>query len=171
MSFWLGLAATPGRGDDGTEAAAPAKNPYPGLGDAPPIDGGVEWLNTSGEIRLEDLRGKVVILDFWTYCCINCIHVLPDLKFLEQKYPDQLVVIGVHAPKFDNEHSSENIRNAILRYEIEHPVINDARMAVARQFAFNSWPRSWSSTRRASTSAERPARGSANCSTMWSANS
>ena len=83
---------------------------------------------------------KVVLLDFWTYCCINCIHVLPDLKFLEEKYADQLVVIGVHAAKFDNEKESENIRQAIMRYEIEHPVVNDANMVIARKYFFNSWP-------------------------------
>lgn len=130
-------------GDDAGQkpaAEAPAENPYPGRFPAPSLDGGVEWLNTSGEISLRDLRGKVVLLDFWTYCCINCIHVLPDLKYLERKYPHELVVIGVHAAKFDNEKDTQNIREAILRYEIEHPVINDARMTVARKYAFNSWP-------------------------------
>src|SRR5262245_7245393 len=58
----------------------PKANPFPGRFPAPSLDGGVEWLNTTGEISLKDLRGKVVILDFWTYCCINCMHVLPDLK-------------------------------------------------------------------------------------------
>ncbi len=65
------------------------ENPFPGRFPAPSLDGGTEWLNTSGEVTLKDLRGKVVILDFWTYCCINCMHVLPDLKFLEQKYPQR----------------------------------------------------------------------------------
>ncbi|QDT31559.1 thioredoxin-like domain-containing protein [Thalassoglobus polymorphus] len=116
------------------------ENPFPGRFPAPSIDGGTAWLNCSGPISLEDLRGKIVLLDFWTYCCINCIHVLPDLKFLEQKYPDQLVVIGVHSAKFDNEKESENIREAVVRYEIEHPVVNDANMVIARKYAFNSWP-------------------------------
>jgi thiol-disulfide isomerase/thioredoxin len=130
------------RGDDADPADPAAGDEYrfPGRFDAPELDGGVEWLNTTGEISMRELRGKVVILDFWTYCCINCIHVLPDLKYLEDKYRDQLVVIGVHAPKFDNEKDTENIREAILRYEIEHPVINDARMTVARKYAFSSWP-------------------------------
>ncbi len=65
------------------------------------LSGGVEWLNASGEIQVKDLRGKVVLFDFWTYCCINCMHVLPDLKYLEHKYPKELVVIGVHSAKFD----------------------------------------------------------------------
>lgn len=121
------------------QAAAP-ENPFPGRFPAPSLDGGVEWLNTSAPIELKELRGKIVLLDFWTYCCINCMHVLPDLKYLEKKYDKQLVVIGVHAAKFSNEKESENIRRAILRYEIEHPVINDANMVVARKYQFSSWP-------------------------------
>ncbi len=107
---------------------------------APELDGGVGWLNTSGPIRLRDLRGKIVILDFWTLCCINCIHTLPDLAKLEKKYPNQLVVIGVHTAKFENEKNSESIRKAILRYEISHPVVNDANMKIWRAYAVNSWP-------------------------------
>src|SRR5205823_8956811 len=84
---------------------------------APELEGGVAWLNTSGPVTLRDLRGKFVLLDFWTLCCINCIHTLPDLARLEKKYPNQLVVVGVHSAKFDNERNSESIRKAILRYE------------------------------------------------------
>ncbi len=142
-----GAPLSTARGDDAPAAPTPpsapevpAENPYPGRFPAPSLDGGVEWLNTAGEIRLQDLRGKIVLLDFWTYCCINCIHVLPDLKFLEEKYADQIAVIGVHAAKFDNEKRTENIREAILRYEIAHPVVNDAEMIIARKYAFNSWP-------------------------------
>jgi thiol-disulfide isomerase/thioredoxin len=120
-------AADEAAGDDD----APTENPFPGLGPAPSLDGGTEWLNTAEEIQLRQLRGKIVLLDFWTYCCINCLHVLPDLKFLEQKYADQLVVIGVHAYKFENEKEAENIRQAILRYEIEHPVVNDSEKIIA----------------------------------------
>src|SRR5690606_8311258 len=98
-----------------TSAQEPGENPFPGQFRAPSLEGGTEWLNTSGPISLQGLRGKIVLLDFWTYCCINCIHVLPDLKYLEQKYADQLVVIGVHSAKFENEKESENIRHAILR--------------------------------------------------------
>src|SRR3990167_9023192 len=64
----------------------------------------MEWLNTGGKpVRLADLRGKMVLLDFWTYCCINCMHVIPELKKLEARYPNNLVVIGVHSAKFLNE--------------------------------------------------------------------
>ncbi len=107
---------------------------------APELEGGVAWLNTAGPVRLKDLRGKVVVLDFWTLCCINCIHTLPDLARLEKKYPNELVVIGVHSRKFDNEKSTESIRKAILRYEISHPVVNDADMAIWDAYGVNSWP-------------------------------
>lgn len=116
------------------------ENPFPKAFPAPDLEGGVEWLNVGGPISMKDLRGKVVILDFWTFCCINCMHVLPDLKYLEQRYGKELVVIGVHSAKFDNEKETGNIRKAILRYEIEHPVINDANMTVWRKFQINSWP-------------------------------
>jgi sugar lactone lactonase YvrE len=89
---------------------------------------------------MKDLRGKVVVLDFWTLCCINCIHTLPDLARLEKKYPNELVVIGVHSAKFDNEKSTESIRKAVLRYEISHPVVNDAHMRIWDNFGANSWP-------------------------------
>ncbi len=127
------------------KAKAPAdneepENPFPKRFPAPSLEGGSEWLNTAGEITLKDLRGKVVLLDFWTYCCINCMHVLPDLAYLEKKFPNELVVIGVHSAKFDNEKDSANIRQAIMRYEIEHPVINDNEMTVWRKFRANAWP-------------------------------
>jgi thiol-disulfide isomerase/thioredoxin/DNA-binding beta-propeller fold protein YncE len=107
---------------------------------APELEGGVAWLNTAGPVHLKDLRGKVVLLDFWTLCCINCIHTLPDLARLEKKYADQLVVVGVHSAKFDNEKNSESIRKAILRYEIGHPVVNDANMKIWRAYGVQSWP-------------------------------
>ncbi|HLJ95689.1 MAG TPA: thioredoxin-like domain-containing protein, partial [Gemmataceae bacterium] len=82
----------------------------------------------------------IVLLDFWTLCCINCIHTLPDLAKLEKKYPNELVVIGVHSAKYDNEKNSESIRKAILRYEITHPVANDANMKIWQAYGVNSWP-------------------------------
>ena len=108
---------------------------------APELTGGVAWLNTAGPVSLKkDLKGKVVVLDFWTLCCINCIHTLPDLAKLEKKYPNELVVIGVHSPKFENEKETKSIRNAILRYEIKHPVVNDADHKIWDAFGANSWP-------------------------------
>jgi thiol-disulfide isomerase/thioredoxin len=83
---------------------------------APELSGGRGWLNTDKPLSLAGLKGKVVLLDFWTYGCINCIHIIPDLKKLEAKYPNELVVIGVHSAKFDNEKETEIIRRIIMRY-------------------------------------------------------
>ncbi|QDT36466.1 thioredoxin-like domain-containing protein [Stratiformator vulcanicus] len=116
------------------------QNPFPNAEPAPSLEGGKAWLNTNEPLSLEKLKGKVVLLDFWTYCCINCIHVLPDLEYLEKKYAQELVVVGVHSAKFENEKETDAIRDAILRYEIEHPVINDADMKVWRKFGARSWP-------------------------------
>ena len=77
-------------------------------------------------LELAALKGKAVLLDFWTYGCINCIHIIPDLKKLEAMYARHLVVIGVHSAKFETEKEVDNIRSAVLRYEIAHPVVNDA---------------------------------------------
>ena len=116
--------------------ALPAKRPA-----APDLDGGVAWLNSAGPLSIKkDLKGKVVVLDFWTLCCINCIHILPDLAKLEAKYPNELVVVGVHSPKFDNEKDTASIKKAISRYEIKHPVVNDAERKIWERFEVDSWP-------------------------------
>lgn len=107
---------------------------------APEFEGGKGWLNTDRPLKMAELRGKIVVLDFWTYCCINCIHLIPELKKLEKKYDKELVVIGVHSAKFKNEKDSENIRQAILRYEIEHPVVNDSEFEIWSQYTAHSWP-------------------------------
>ncbi len=107
---------------------------------APSLEGGVGWINTAEPIDLKDLKGKFVVLDFWTYCCINCIHVLPELKKLERAYPNELVVIGVHSAKFEGEQDSQNITDAVLRYEIEHPVVNDANHKIWNKYGVQSWP-------------------------------
>ena len=107
---------------------------------APEITGGRGWLNTDKPLSIAALKGKFVLLDFWTYGCINCIHIIPDLKKLEAKYANQLVVIGVHSAKFQNEKETENIRRIILRYEIEHPVYNDADFNVWQEYGVRAWP-------------------------------
>ncbi|XP_031255794.1 protein SUPPRESSOR OF QUENCHING 1, chloroplastic-like [Pistacia vera] len=97
----------------------------------------LDWLNTAPLQFRRDLKGKVVVLDFWTYCCINCMHVLPDLEFLEKKYKDKpFTVVGVHSAKFDNEKDLEAIRNAVLRYGITHPAIpsQSARRALFEHY-------------------------------------
>jgi thiol-disulfide isomerase/thioredoxin len=107
---------------------------------APELEGGVAWLNTGKPLSLKDLKGKIVLLDFWTLCCINCIHIMPDLARLEKKYANELVVIGVHSAKFENEKNSESIRKAILRYDIKHPVVNDADQKIWNAYDCSSWP-------------------------------
>jgi DNA-binding beta-propeller fold protein YncE len=107
---------------------------------APEITGGRGWLNTDRPLSIAALKGKFILLDFWTYGCINCIHIIPDLKKLEAKYANQLVVIGVHSAKFKNEKETENIRRIILRYELEHPVYNDADFKVWQSYGVRAWP-------------------------------
>ncbi len=126
--------------ESANENAIEPEHPFPRRISIPDFPKDMEWLNTSGPLRKQDLKGKFVILDFWTYCCINCIHILPELKKLERKYPAQLVVIGVHSAKFETEKESKNIEEAILRYEIEHPVVNDAEHRIWNTYGVSSWP-------------------------------
>jgi thiol-disulfide isomerase/thioredoxin len=102
---------------------------------------GRAWLNTGGrDITLKDLRGKIVILDFWTFCCINCLHVLDELRPLEEKYADVLVIIGVHSPKFEHEKDPAALRAAVERYGVHHPVLDDPAMEMWQQYAAKAWP-------------------------------
>jgi thiol-disulfide isomerase/thioredoxin len=107
---------------------------------APELTGAIEWFNVPAPLTLKGLRGKVVLLDFWTYGCINCMHILPDLKRLEDKYADELVVIGIHSAKFTNERVSDNLRRIIVRYDITHPVANDADFAIGKAYGARAWP-------------------------------
>lgn len=122
------------------DALEGVRNPFPRQIDIPDFPEDMQWLNTGGPLRKRDLKGKFVILDFWTYCCINCMHILPELKKLEKAYPNQLVVIGVHSAKFEAEKGTRNIEEAILRYEIEHPVVNDHEHQIWNMFGIQSWP-------------------------------
>ncbi|MEX2188350.1 MAG: thioredoxin-like domain-containing protein [Pirellulales bacterium] len=136
-------AATEAPAEEEPAADAPPEGddfPFPNRIKSPSLDGGVGWINTAGPIDIKDLKGKFVILDFWTYCCINCMHVLPELKKLERAYPKNIVVIGVHSAKFETEKDTKNIEEAVLRYEIEHPVINDANSVLFRKFGATGWP-------------------------------
>ncbi|TCK18153.1 thiol-disulfide isomerase/thioredoxin [Thiogranum longum] len=107
---------------------------------APELPDNLDWFNTDEPLTLASQRGKVVLLDFWTYCCINCMHVLPDLLYLENKYPDSLTVIGMHSPKFENEHVGEQVQKAINRHHIRHPVANDPRFQMWRAYGIKAWP-------------------------------
>lgn len=108
---------------------------------APDFPPGFTWLNTDHPLTLKELRGRVVLLDFWTYCCINCQHILPDLAYLEQKYAEApFTVIGVHSAKFENEQEPANIRDAILRHGIQHPVVVDEDHAIWEAYGVRGWP-------------------------------
>ena len=104
------------------------------------LDGGVAWLNTAGPIKLRELKGKIVVLDFWTFCCINCHHVLPDLAKLEEKYKNEIVVIGVHTPKFVAERDVANVRQKVREYGIKHPVVCDSDQVIWNHFGVSGWP-------------------------------
>lgn len=122
------------------ETEAPAFT-YAGTVPAPDFPTGLEWLNVDRPLSLaRDLRGKIVILDFWTLGCINCIHIIPDLEKLEAEFADSLVVIGVHSAKFSTEGELDSIRQAVLRYGLEHPVVNDSGFAIWNTFGARAWP-------------------------------
>ncbi len=99
------------------------------------------WLNTKEPLSIASLRGNIIVLDFWTYCCINCIHMAEELKKVEERYRDKpVVVIGVHSAKFANEQDSRNIESAIERYGISHPVIVDESMRIWKDYGAQGWP-------------------------------
>jgi thiol-disulfide isomerase/thioredoxin len=99
------------------------------------------WLNTGGrEVTLAGLRGKVVLLDFWTFCCINCLHVLDELRPLEQRFTDVLVTVGVHSPKFEHEADPDALAAAVERYGVHHPVLDDPDLTTWKQYAVKAWP-------------------------------
>lgn len=112
------------------------KGKYP----APEIDTPYGWLNTDKSWTIDDFKGRVVLLDFWTFGCINCQHIIPDLRKLEKEFANELVVIGVHSAKFYSERANKNIRKAILKFGIEHPVVNDAKFKVWQSYGINAWP-------------------------------
>jgi thiol-disulfide isomerase/thioredoxin len=99
------------------------------------------WLNTGGKaLTLADLRGRIVLLDFWTFCCVNCLHVIDELRPLEERYADVLVIIGVHSPKFEHEKDADALAAAVERYGVHHPVLDDPDMAMWDQYAARAWP-------------------------------
>ncbi|RZU30096.1 alkyl hydroperoxide reductase subunit AhpC [Streptomyces sp. BK022] len=108
---------------------------------APELVGKGGWLNTGDQqYTLSDLRGRIVILDFWTFCCINCLHVLDELRELEERHRDTVVVVGVHSPKFVHEAEHQAVVDAVERYGVEHPVLDDPELATWKQYAVRAWP-------------------------------
>ncbi|MFI6049669.1 NHL domain-containing thioredoxin family protein [Streptomyces violascens] len=126
--------------------AAPAPTPAPAPRKrarvrAPELIGKGGWLNTGGkELKLADFRGRTLILDFWTFCCINCLHVLDELRELEEKHRDTVVIVGVHSPKFVHEAEHQAVVDAVERYGVEHPVLDDPELATWKQYAVRAWP-------------------------------
>ncbi|WP_439897880.1 NHL domain-containing thioredoxin family protein [Cellulomonas humilata] len=99
------------------------------------------WLNTGGRtVTLADLRGKIFILDFWTFCCINCLHVLDELRELEEQHRDVLVIVGVHSPKFVHEADPVALAAAVERYEVHHPVLDDPQLVTWSAYTARAWP-------------------------------
>lgn len=108
---------------------------------APELTGAGGWLNTGGRaLTRADLRGKIVILDFWTFCCLNCLHVLAELRPLEEKYRDVLVIVGVHSPKFPHEADHQALTDAVARYDVRHPVLDDPQLRTWQEYAVRAWP-------------------------------
>ncbi len=128
--------------DSTPQGESAVESRYAGRSDlpAPEFPTGLDWINVPAPLTIESLRGKIVILDFWTYGCINCIHMIPTLQRLEDKYGSALLVIGVHSAKFANEGETQNIRQIVQRYGLAHPVINDSDFRVWQTYGVNAWP-------------------------------
>lgn len=108
---------------------------------APELIGKGGWINTGGtQYTLADLRGRIVVLDFWTFCCVNCLHVLDELRELEEKHRDTVVIIGVHSPKFVHEADHGAVVDAVERYQVHHPVLDDPELVTWKQYAVRAWP-------------------------------
>ncbi|GCE25366.1 hypothetical protein KDA_08500 [Dictyobacter alpinus] len=107
---------------------------------APDFPAGLDWINSDHPLHLEDLRGHLVILHFWTFCCVNCMHALAQLREIAAAFPDTVTIVSVHSPKFPREQFTNSVRDAVLRYDIEHPVVNDRSMYLWQQYAVRAWP-------------------------------
>lgn len=107
---------------------------------APELIGRGGWINTEHDLSLAALKGKVILLDFWTFCCINCLHVLEEIRPLEERFGDALVVISVHSPKFEHEKDHEALKRAVVRYDVHHPVLDDPDRTTWDQYGVRAWP-------------------------------
>ncbi len=107
---------------------------------SPDFPAGLDWINSDHPIQIKELRGRIVLLHFWTLCCINCMHCLAQLRELEAEFPDELTVVSVHSAKFPRERLTESVRDAVLRYGIDHPVVNDRNLNTWKEYAVRAWP-------------------------------
>ncbi|MBZ6472926.1 NHL domain-containing thioredoxin family protein [Streptomyces griseocarneus] len=127
--------------NDAASAHPPASAPHRARVRAPELIGKGGWLNTGGkDLKLADFRGRILILDFWTFCCVNCLHVLDELRELEEAHRDTVVIVGVHSPKFVHEADHQAVVDAVERYEVHHPVLDDPELATWKQYAVRAWP-------------------------------
>ena len=134
-------ASTDVAGDTATTEAGPVELTFEGSVAAPEFPSDYDWFNVSRPLSMSgDLRGKIVLLDFWTQGCINCIHIIGDLHRLEAEYPDEVVVVAVHWAKFPSERESEAVREASIRYGRQHPIVNDDQEILRGQYGVNAWP-------------------------------
>ena len=110
---------------------------------APEFEGIISYINSNGT-KLSDLKGKVVLIDFWTYSCINCIRTLPYLVDWNQKYSDKgLVIVGIHSPEFEFEKGIDNVKQAVMRFGIKYPVLLDNDKGTWNAFQNSYWPRKY----------------------------
>ena len=107
---------------------------------APELIGRGGWINAEHDLSLAALKGKAILLDFWTFCCINCLHVLQEVRPLEERFGDALAVIGVHSPKFEHEKDHEALKRAVARYDVHHPVLDDPDRTTWDQYGVRAWP-------------------------------
>ena len=113
---------------------------YEGNFPAPEFPAALDWFNVENPLTMSGLVGKIVIFDFWTYGCVNCLHIIPIMEQIEQKYANEVVVIGVHSAKFSTEGQTENLRQIVQRYGVHHPVVNDNQFEIWRAYGVNAWP-------------------------------
>ena len=133
LALWTGMA--------GAQESPPSPQElYEGRVAAPEFSAGLDWINVDAPLTIQGLRGKIIILDFWTYGCINCIHMIPVLARIEEKYAGEVVVIGVHSAKFETEGQTDNLRQIVQRYDLHHPVINDHEFVIWGTYGARAWP-------------------------------
>lgn len=134
-----GMLVLPARADQ-FDSTATALRVAAATQPAPDFTGITKWFN-SKPLTIGDLRGKVVLVDFWTYGCVNCVNTLPHVTSLYEKYKDRgLVIVGVHTPEFPFEHSASNVQTALKRHGITYPVAQDNRSATWNAYRNQYWP-------------------------------
>ena len=124
----------------GTTLAQTPQEMFEGRSPAPEFPATLDWINVDNPLTMRGLVGKIVIFDFWTYGCINCLHIIPILEQVEQKYAEEVVVIGIHSAKFATEGQTENLRQIVQRYGVHHPVVNDNEFEIWNSYGIRAWP-------------------------------